>query len=432
MITVVVTTLNRPIEATQTPPPVVETTSTPAPAGTPETTSTAPQSALTPDQICADAVPATDPETRQFTQLEQLLQPGVDYRAVFCTGAGAVYIDLLEANAPATVNSFVFLAQHGYFNNTTFHRVLQNFMAQGGDPTATGTGGPGYTLPDEIVGFLFFDRPGWLAMANTGQPNTGGSQFFITTAAYPSLNFKYTIFGEVLEGQDNADAIELRDPDTATEPGTALNTVVIVTDPASVETTYEPPAPATRDEIATLIDQLSGTLPEQLSVNDAVTGTFDTTEVVATAPESLQTDYASVLAAHNHEFRAGHGVSNSACDLQTIPFISVSYALDRFATPQDAAAALDDGFITGLAEADGFTTSTVAGMPYPVFTKPTSACDTDAIIAMTVWQHGHFIATGTVVYPDNQLAPPEAWLTNLVAISIYEPSFSEVLRPEMR
>ncbi len=397
-----------------------------------DTTATAEAGAQTPDQVCAGAVPAPSPETRQFTQPEQVTQPGVDYRAIFCTDVGAIYVDLLEEYTPITVNNFVFLAEQNYYNNTTFHRVMQDFMAQGGDPTATGMGSPGYTIPDEIVGFLHFDRPGWLAMANLGQPDTGGAQFFITTAPYPSLDFGYTIFGEVLEGQQNVDAIRLRDPDTATEPGTALNTVVIITDPASVETTYEPPPPATRDDISALLDHLTSTLPEQLSVNEAVTGLFETDQVAATAPESLQSDFADFLAKYHHEYRAEHGVTNTACDLQTIPFIAVGYTLDRFATPEDAAAALDDGFITQLAEANGFTTSSAAGLDYPLYTQPTTACDTAAVAAMTVWQRGHFVVTVSVVFPDTQVAPPEIWLSNLVATSIYEPAFSDVLRPEMR
>ncbi len=397
-----------------------------------DTTATAEAGAQTPDQICADAVPAPAPETRQFTQPEQVIQPGVDYRAIFCTDVGAIYVDLLEQYTPITVNNFVFLAQQNYYNNTTFHRVMQDFMAQGGDPTATGMGGPGYTISDEIVGFLHFDRPGWLAMANIGQANTAGSQFFITTVPYPSLDFNYTIFGEVLEGQENVEAIKLRDPDTATEPGTALNTVVIITDPASVETTYQPPAPATREDISALLDQLTSTLPDQLAVNEAITGIFDTDQVVATAPESLQSDFAAFLAKYHHEYRAGHGVTNTSCDLQTIPFISVGYTLDRFATPEDATAALDDGFINQLAEANGFTSSTVEGLDYPVYTQPTTGCDADAVSAMTVWQRGHFVVTVSVVFPDTQIAPPEVWLSSLVATSIYEPAFSDILRPEMR
>src|SRR5664279_4025750 len=162
---------------------------TPAAGATPEA-----GAARTPADICASAVPAQNPTTRQFSHPDQVLQPGVDYRAVFCTDVGPVYVDLFEKYAPQTVNSFVFLAQQGYFNNTTFHRVLQGYIAQGGDPTGTGAGDPGYSTPDEFVGFLNFDKPGWLAMANAG-PNTNGSQFFITTAPTPTLNYHYTIFG---------------------------------------------------------------------------------------------------------------------------------------------------------------------------------------------------------------------------------------------
>ena len=215
------------------------------------------QEAQTPEEICAASVPAADPATRTFAAPEDVLQPGVDYRAIFCTGAGPVYVDLFEDYTPITVNNFVFLAQQGYYNNTTFHRVIADFMAQGGDPLGTGTGGPGYSFQDEPVGFLYFDRPGWLAMANAGA-NTNGSQFFITTAPADHLDFQHTIFGEVLEGQDNVEAIQLRDPETATEPGTSLDTVVIVEDPASVKTTYENPPSATEDEVATAIKGVAG------------------------------------------------------------------------------------------------------------------------------------------------------------------------------
>ncbi|MBE2269934.1 MAG: peptidylprolyl isomerase, partial [Anaerolinea sp.] len=224
------------------------------------------QEPQTPTEICA-AAPHETPANRTFEQPEQVLEQGVDYRAVFCTSAGAIYIDLLEDFSPITVNSFVFLSQQGYYNNTTFHRVIENFMAQGGDPTATGTGGPGYQFQNENAGFLTFDRPGWLAMANAG-PDTNGSQFFITTVPYPSLNFGYTIFGEVLEGQENVAAIELRDPNTATTPGTSLDTVVIITDPAAVETTYVAPEPATQEELLERIEYLRSLLPAALLIDE--------------------------------------------------------------------------------------------------------------------------------------------------------------------
>ena len=115
-------------------------------------------------------------------------------------------MELFASAAPITVNKFVFLANEGFYEGTIFHRVIPNFMIQGGDPTGTGTSGPGYEFEDEIDPALVFDKPGILAMANSG-PNTNGSQFFITTASAPFLNGNHTIFGKVLKGQDVADAI---------------------------------------------------------------------------------------------------------------------------------------------------------------------------------------------------------------------------------
>ena len=128
------------------------------------------------------------------------------YVATFNTNQGSIVIELLPNDAPKTVNNFVFLAREGYYDGVIFHRVIENFMIQGGDPTGTGGGGPGYNFEDEFVPSLVFDRPGILAMANAG-PNTNGSQFFITTVPTPHLNQRHTIFGTVLEGQDVAVAI---------------------------------------------------------------------------------------------------------------------------------------------------------------------------------------------------------------------------------
>jgi cyclophilin family peptidyl-prolyl cis-trans isomerase len=166
--------------------------------------------AQSPQALCNSASAQT-PDVREYDAPEQVLVPGADYLAIFCTAAGAVTVDLYENATPETVNNFVFLAQNGFYNNTTFHRVIPDFMAQGGDPSATGSGGPGYEFNDEFVGALFFDRAGLLAMANAG-PNTNGSQFFITTAATDWLDYRHTIFGEVIAGYDNVTAIEIRDP----------------------------------------------------------------------------------------------------------------------------------------------------------------------------------------------------------------------------
>ena len=111
------------------------------------------------------------------------------YTATFRTNCGDITVDLFADQAPVTVNNFVFLAREGYYNGIIFHRVIPNFMIQGGDPSGSGTGGPGYQFQDEFVGSLNFANPGTLAMANAG-PNTNGSQFFITVGATPHLNGK--------------------------------------------------------------------------------------------------------------------------------------------------------------------------------------------------------------------------------------------------
>jgi len=139
------------------------------------------------------------------------IDPSRSYEAVFKTGLGEIRVRLFADQAPVTVNNFVFLARQGYYDNTTFHRVLPGFMAQGGDPTGTGAGGPGYNFEDEFSADLQFDRPGLLAMANRG-PDTNGGQFFITYAPTPHLNGLHTIFGEVVEGTEVLNSLTPRDP----------------------------------------------------------------------------------------------------------------------------------------------------------------------------------------------------------------------------
>lgn len=124
---------------------------------------------------------------------------------------GTFVIQLFPDKAPITVDNFVKLARSGFYDGTTFHRVIDGFMAQGGDPTGTGTGGPGYTFEDEFSD-LTFDRAGLVAMANSG-PNTNGSQFFITYAPTPWLDGKHTIFGEVIEGMEVVNGLTRRDPE---------------------------------------------------------------------------------------------------------------------------------------------------------------------------------------------------------------------------
>lgn len=388
------------------------------------------QEASTPTEICAANVPAADPANRTFSSAEQVLETGVDYRAILCTGAGPIYVDLLEEFAPITVNNFVFLAEQGYYNNTMFHRVIADFMVQGGDPLGTGTGGPGYQFEDEFVGFLHFDVPGWLAMANAG-PGTNGSQFFITTVPTPHLNYRHTIFGEVLEGQDSVANIELRDPSTASEPGTSLDTVVIVTDPTEVITTYEAAPLATQDEVSTAFGTIATLLPpEVLNVDPEASGVFSTDEWIAKLPEGVREDAAAYYASHNHEYHAANTVTNTACDLQNVAFVSVSYALDAYATREDAAAALADPTLAEIATANGFSENT-SDSGLTVFTKSGTACDADVETAQAHWQRGHFVTTVAITLPANAGVPLDQVLTSFVGQQLYEQILSAILRPEI-
>lgn len=157
---------------------------------------------------------------------EMNLNPGSEYYANFVTEKGLIKVRLFAEEAPVTVNNIVFLAREGYFDGTTFHRVIKDFMAQGGDPTGTGTGGPGYRIQDEFHPDLKHDKPGILSMANAG-PNTGGSQFFITHGPTLWLDGKHAVFGEVVEGMDVVYALRERDPQRDREPGDAIERVEI-------------------------------------------------------------------------------------------------------------------------------------------------------------------------------------------------------------
>ncbi len=150
-----------------------------------------------------------------------VIDPAKKYTAVFHTEAGDFSIELFADKAPKTVNNFVFLAREGFYNGVTFHRVIKGFMAQGGDPTGTGTGGPGYKFADEFHPALRHNAPGILSMANAG-PNTNGSQFFITHGPTPHLDMRHSVFGKVTTGLDVVLAIPERDPMRARTPGTAI------------------------------------------------------------------------------------------------------------------------------------------------------------------------------------------------------------------
>lgn len=154
---------------------------------------------------CSQQAPAKPAEPARETQQAQ----SADFKnrtAVFETSKGTFKVELFDDKAPKTAGNFATLAQKGFYNGLIFHRVIDNFMIQSGDPNGNGTGGPGYTIPDEFSPDLKHDKAGILSMANRG-PNTGGSQFFITLDATPWLDNKHAVFGRVTEGMDVVKAI---------------------------------------------------------------------------------------------------------------------------------------------------------------------------------------------------------------------------------
>jgi cyclophilin family peptidyl-prolyl cis-trans isomerase len=146
-----------------------------------------------------------------------IIDPSKQYIARLKTEKGEVVIELYADKAPNTVNNFVFLANDGWFNGITFHRVIAGAVAQTGDPTGTGMGNPGYYIDNEIDPSLKYDKPGVVGMANSG-PNTNGSQFFITFVPAPNLDGGYTIFGQVISGMDVLYQLTARDPKSGTSP----------------------------------------------------------------------------------------------------------------------------------------------------------------------------------------------------------------------
>jgi peptidyl-prolyl cis-trans isomerase B (cyclophilin B) len=138
------------------------------------------------------------------------IDPKTKYTAKIETNRGDIVVELAAKEAPKTVNNFVFLAKAGYYDGVAFHRVINDFMIQGGDPTGTGRGGPGYKFEDETKGNPLRHTRGVISMANAG-PNTNGSQFFITHGPQPHLDGKHTVFGKVTSGLDVVDAIKQGD-----------------------------------------------------------------------------------------------------------------------------------------------------------------------------------------------------------------------------
>jgi cyclophilin family peptidyl-prolyl cis-trans isomerase len=160
---------------------------------------------------------------------EMQIDPKKKYQAVFKTDKGDITCDLYAEKTPKTVNNLVFLARQGFYDNTIFHRVIPNFMVQGGDPTGTGMGDPGYRFPDEFDRSLKHDGPGVLSMANAG-PGTNGSQFFITHVATSWLDGKHSVFGKVADTESLKVLFSIpeRDPNKRSSPAVTLKTVEII------------------------------------------------------------------------------------------------------------------------------------------------------------------------------------------------------------
>lgn len=157
---------------------------------------------------------------------EMVIDPKKKYQATIETDKGSMVLALFADKTPKTVNNFVFLAREGFYDGTIFHRVIENFMVQGGDPTASGRGGPGYRFGDEFHPSLRHDGPGILSMANAG-PGTNGSQFFITHVATPWLDGKHSVFGKITGGLDVLMSIPPRDPMSPQAPGVKIISVTI-------------------------------------------------------------------------------------------------------------------------------------------------------------------------------------------------------------
>src|SRR5512133_768726 len=206
--------------------PAVTAASEPTAASQPANSAAPTAPASEPAATSAPAAAAVEKKTYSAYP-EMTIDKTKKYTAAFKLAKGGEFtIQLFPDKAPKTVNSFVFLAREKFYDGTTFHRVLEGFMAQGGDPTGTGSGGPGYEFVNEDSD-LKFDKPGVLAMANAGR-DTNGSQFFITFVATPQLDGGYTIFGQVTVGMDVVNGITRRDPQTGPDfTGDVIESVTI-------------------------------------------------------------------------------------------------------------------------------------------------------------------------------------------------------------
>ena len=388
------------------------------------------QDARSPQELC-NAADAAELTKMQFEAAADVLQAETDYRAILCTSAGAIYIDLYEKLTPITVNNFVFLAGEGYYDSTTFHRVIPNFMAQGGDPTGTGRGGPGYRFGDEPVGWLTFDSPGLLAMANAG-PGTNGSQFFITTAPTPHLNYKHTIFGDVLSGQDVVESIRERDPATASDAGEGLLSVLIITDPAEVDSSeIEPLAPATQEQISATFDAFTGSMPPALPADPAASGRFSVAELAANLPADLQAPFADYAEQYGLQYRQRAHIRNVNCDAN-IYFTALGYQVDVFADAAAAAAALGDALTARMLQSQGY--QPVAGEDNSYSVERPTCADEAGEQAISLYTYGRYLVAIDVHLATRVLegAGVSASLVLANLAQQIEPGFAAIYRPEIR
>ncbi len=385
------------------------------------------QDAQSPRALCEAAQP-TEGTMMQFAAAEQVIDQSSDYRAILCSSAGAIYVDLYEKLTPITVNNFVFLAQQGYYDNTSFHRVIPNFMAQGGDPTATGRGGPGYQFGDEPVGFLTFDKPGLLAMANAG-PGTNGSQFFITTAPTPHLNYKHTIFGDVLQGQAHVEAIRERDPQSASEAGEALHTVLIISDPALVDSPEAKIAPATQEEVAAAFAAFTDNLPPSLSLDAERAGYFSTEALAAAVAEDLQAGFATYTEEHGHLYRHRMQLANGDCD-SSVFFSALGYWVDVYADAASADAAAHDDFMGLWLDSYGYARDASAAALYR---RGAATCDGAAgLHLLSLYTRGRYLVTIDVLVDQSILEQVSAAaLLNNLSMQL-EGSLASIFQGEIR
>jgi len=360
----------------------------------------------TPDALCETALPdVEEPDDRAFSAgPEQVLEEDVDYYAILCTGEGSVYIDLYEQYTPLTVNSFVFLAQSGYYNNTNFHRVLADFMVQGGDHT--GSGGPGYQFGDEVLPFLAMSNPGILAMANSG-PGTNGSQFFVTRVPTQWLHGAHTVFGRVIEGQSVVDDMTDRDPATASDPGVTLNTVLIITDPSAVDADYTAPSIPSAEET---IDTINASVDQIFVQGPAVSPTAENVfESVDDAVEQFDGDAQAIAAelyeAHDFNYEVGGFWEVDTCPTEP-DLLGVGFSMIDLDSEENAAAFVADENMTALQEAQSFVAvedesgflGNAGFTSNVVYTKSEeSICETLNSYTRYVWNRGRYVMVFDVI-----------------------------------